>query len=140
MKNYKSFKILKTMNFKNYFSLILVVFMFASVIAVAAGKPQPLKPVTMPDDVKAIIDKSCFGCHNTDSKNDKAKEKLDLKTIDTLDKSKMIHALKEISEVVEENEMPPAKFLEKFPEKKLTDAEKKTLMDWANNEAKSLMK
>jgi uncharacterized membrane protein len=116
------------------------VFVFASFLAGAAEKPQPLKPVNMPDDVKAIIDKSCFGCHNTDSKNDKAKEKLDLKTIDTLDKSKMIHALKEIAEVVDENEMPPAKFLEKFPDKKLTDAEKKTLMDWANNEAKSLMK
>jgi hypothetical protein len=36
--------------------------------------------------------------------------------------------------------MPPAKFLEKFPDKKLTDAEKKKLMDWAKNEAKSLMK
>jgi uncharacterized membrane protein len=128
------------MNYKSFFPLILIVFVFASFLAGAAEKPQPLKPVNMPDDVKAIIDKSCFGCHNTDSKNDKAKEKLDLKTIDTLDKSKMIHALKEIAEVVDENEMPPAKFLEKFPDKKLTDAEKKTLMDWANNEAKSLMK
>jgi uncharacterized membrane protein len=94
----------------------------------------------MPDDVKAIIEKSCFGCHNTDSKNDKAKEKLDLKTLGDLDTRKMIHALKEINEVVEENEMPPEKFLAKFPDKKLTDGEKKTLMDWADKQAKSLMK
>jgi hypothetical protein len=52
----------------------------------------------------------------------------------------MIAGLKEIAEVVEENEMPPAKFLEKNPDKKLTDAEKKILMDWANSEAKALMK
>lgn len=128
------------MNYKSFFSLVLLIFMFASVSVLATGNPQPLKPVSIPDDVKSIIDKSCFGCHNTDSKNDKAKEKLDLKTLDSLDKSKMIHALKEISETVEENEMPPAKFLEKFPDKKLTDAEKKKLMDWANNEAKSIMK
>jgi hypothetical protein len=57
-----------------------------------------------------------------------------------LETPKMIHALKEISEVVEENDMPPAKFLEKFPDKKLTDADKKILMDWADNQAKSLMK
>jgi uncharacterized membrane protein len=93
----------------------------------------------MPDDVKAIIEKSCFGCHNTDSKNDKAKEKLDLKTFDSLTKNKMIASLKEITETIEENEMPPAKFLEKNPDKKLTDAEKKILMDWANSEAKALM-
>ncbi len=128
------------MNYKSFFSLVLIVFFFSSVSVWATGNPQPLKPVSIPDDVKSIIDKSCFGCHNTDSKNDKAKEKLDLKTLDSLDKSKMIHALKEISETVEENEMPPAKFLEKFPDKKLTDAEKKKLMDWAKNEAKSLMK
>ncbi len=128
------------MNYKSIISLVLVVFLFASVSVSASEKPQPLKPVNMPDDIKSIIDKSCFGCHNTDSKNDKAKEKLDLKTIDSLDKSKMIHALKEIAETVEESEMPPAKFLEKFPDKKLTDAEKKKLMDWANSEAKAMMK
>lgn len=89
------------MNCKKNFSLILIVFVFASFLAGAAEKPQPLKSVNMPDDVKVIIDKSCFGCHNTDSQNDKAKEKLDLKTIDSLDKSKMIHALKEIAETVE---------------------------------------
>ena len=94
----------------------------------------------MPDNVKALIEKSCFGCHNTDSKNDKAKEKLDLKTFNALGKKEMIHALGEIAETVEENEMPPAKFLEKFPDKKLTDAEKKILIDWAKSEGKALMK
>ena len=41
-----------------------------------------------------------------------------------LSKSKMIHALREINEVVEENEMPPEKFLAKYPDKKLRDEEK----------------
>lgn len=125
---------------KSIYSFVLILFMFMSVTISASDANANAKAVNMPDDVKAIIEKSCFGCHNTDSKNDKAKEKLDLKTIDSLDKTKMIHALKEIGEVVEEDEMPPAKFLEKFPDKKLTDPEKKVLMDWANNEAKSLMK
>ena len=94
----------------------------------------------MPGDVKAIIEKSCFGCHNTDSKNDKAIDKLNLSTFDSLTKMKMIAGYKEIAEVLEENEMPPAKFLEKNPDKKLTEAEKTILMNWANNEAKGLMK
>lgn len=122
------------------------VFMIASIVLFttysvsAIGTETGSKAPAMPDNVKAIIEKSCFGCHNTDSKNDKAKEKLDLKTMESLSKKEMIHALKEIEKTVEENEMPPAKFLEKFPDKKLTDAEKKLLIDWANSEAKAMMK
>lgn len=115
--------------------------MFLSVgLLTASVNPTETKAPAMPDNVKALIEKSCFGCHNTDSKNDKAKEKLDLKTFDALVKKEMIHALGEIAETVEENEMPPAKFLEKFPDKKLTDAEKKILIDWAKSEGKALMK
>lgn len=119
---------------------VIAVFLFASLLTSAAENPTESKDVKLPDDVKAIIDKSCFGCHNNDSKNDKAKEKLNLSTFDTLTKNKMIASYKGMAEAVEENEMPPAKFLEKFPDKKLTDTEKKVLMDWANNEAKSLLK
>lgn len=128
------------MNKRNLNSIVLFVFMFASFAAFSSENKTNTKAITTPDEVKAIIEKSCFGCHNTDSKNDKAKDKLDLKTLGDLETPKMIHALKEISEVVEENDMPPAKFLEKFPDKKLTDADKKILMDWADNQAKSLMK
>lgn len=117
----------------------MAIFMAATLFSTASENPTEAKAVTMPDDVKAVIEKSCFGCHNTDSKNDKAKEKLDLKTLDNLTTPKMIHALREINEVVEENEMPPEKFLAKYPDKKLSDAEKKLLMDWASKEAKALM-
>lgn len=127
------------MHKKSFYSIALIVFVFASFVTSATEKQTNSKAINMPDDVKAIIEKSCFGCHNTDSKNDKAKEKLDLKTLDSLATTKMIHALKNINEVLEDNEMPPEKFLAKFPDKKLTDAEKKILMDWANNELKALM-
>jgi len=125
---------------KRNFLFVLVVLLFASFMVSAAENPTESKAVKMPDNVKAIIDKSCFGCHNTDSKNDKGKEKLNLSTFDTLTKNKMIATYKGMAEVVEENEMPPAKFLEKNPDKKLSDSDKKILMDWANNEAKALMK
>ena len=69
---------------KRIFPFALVVFLFATLLSTASENPTETKAVNMPDDVKAIIEKSCFGCHNTDSKNDKAKEKLDLKTIDEL--------------------------------------------------------
>jgi uncharacterized membrane protein len=136
--NYSRFKTINMLN-KRFFPVALGVFMIASLLTTASENPAKTKTVNMPDDVKAIIEKSCFGCHNTDSKNDKAKEKLDLKTLDSLETTKIIHAYKEIGKVLDENEMPPEKFLEKFPDKKLTDDEKKILMDWANNEIKTLM-
>ena len=120
--------------------LVVALFVSATYVVTATENPTVSKVPAMPDNVKAIIEKSCFGCHNTDSKNDKAKEDLDFKAFDSLSKPQMIHALKEIGETVKENEMPPAKFLEKNPDKKLTDAEKKILLDWASSEAKSLMK
>ncbi len=120
--------------------MFAVAFFFTAYSVSAIETPSESKAPAMPDNVKVIIEKSCFGCHNTDSKNDKAKEGLDFKKFDTLSKQQMIHALKEIGETLEENEMPPAKFLEKYPEKKLTDAEKKVLLDWANSESKSLYK
>ena len=125
---------------KKHFILAAMAILISAGLLHASVNPTETKAPAIPDNVKAVIEKSCFGCHNTDSKNDKAKEKLDLKTFDALGKKEMIHALGEIAETVEENEMPPAKFLEKFPDKKLTDAEKKILIDWAKSEGKALMK
>ena len=124
---------------KSIFPVAMIVLLFVSFWASAAKNPTEAKTVNMPDDVKAIIENKCFGCHNTDSKNDKAKEKLDLKTMDSLETTKIIRAYKEIHKVVDENDMPPEKFLERFPDKKLSDDEKKILMDWADSQLKSLI-
>lgn len=126
------------MSKKSLFSGILTLLMFASFTLFASEKPTKTEAINLPDNVKKIIQNKCFGCHNTDSKNDKAKDNLDFKSFDTLSKVKMINAYKEIGEVVEENEMPPEKFLNKYPDKKLTKDEAKVLMDWASKEAKTL--
>ena len=120
--------------------MIVGIFVFGAFALQAEEIQSDSKMPAMPDNVKVVIEKSCFGCHNADSKNDKAKEKLDFKAFDTLTKPQMIHAMKEIEKTVVENEMPPAKFLERFPDKKLSDAEKKILLDWASSQSKSLFK
>jgi hypothetical protein len=94
----------------------------------------------MPDNVKAAIDKSCFGCHNTASQNVKAKEKLDFSTFNTLSKAVQIAKYRDISKTIQNGEMPPKKFLEKFPDKKLTADEVKLVIKWADKEVKKLMK
>ncbi|WP_340113216.1 heme-binding domain-containing protein [Maribellus mangrovi] len=111
-----------------------------SVMANDSDKTESYPPTSMPDDVKAVIQNKCFGCHNTDSKNDKAKEDLDFKAFADLSKMKQISSYKKINEVLGENEMPPKKFLDHYPDKKLTEDEKKVLMKWAKAEAEKLVK
>lgn len=98
------------------------------------------KTLNMTEDVKSVIDNSCFGCHHTDSKNEKGKKKLNFDSFGT-DYSviKSSGLLKEIAIVVSDGDMPPAKYLEHNPEKALTDAQKTLLNDWARAEASRFM-
>lgn len=93
----------------------------------------------IPDEVNTILDNKCFGCHNVEAKSDKAKKKLLLDELPTLSKAKMVAKLDDIHEVVLEGEMPPAKFLEKFPDKALTDEEADILRKWAKSASDKLM-
>lgn len=90
-------------------------------------------------DVQKILDNSCYGCHNTQSKGDKAKKKLAFDTLDTLKLSKIVGKLADISEELDEDKMPPTKFLEFKPEAKLTPAQKETLIRWADTTADALL-
>lgn len=125
--------------------ILLPAFVFATVIFGAfilntAYKNAPaVSENELPEKVKSITDHSCFQCHNADSKNEDAKEALDFKTIDELGKVKKITTLKEIAEVLEKGEMPPKKFLEKNPDKKLTEEQTKILTDWTKKEIDSLL-
>ncbi|MCE4564858.1 heme-binding domain-containing protein [Maribellus sp. CM-23] len=128
------------MRTKTSLSLLFVALFSLSLFAGETEK-NPVQPFgPMPDEVKAIVDKSCIGCHNTDSRNEDAKKELDFKKLDTLSKVKMISTYKEISETLEKNEMPPKKFLEKYPDKALSETEKKVLLSWAKKETKALVK
>jgi hypothetical protein len=91
-------------------------------------------------DARAIIDNKCFGCHNPESKNEKAKKKLQWDQIPALPKAKQVSLMDEVLEVLEKGEMPPQKFLESKPEAKLTEDEVKVLKEWASANADMLMK
>ena len=123
---------------KKSFSIFAAFFFMLTIVAWGTNKPT--KTNAMPDDVKAVIENSCFGCHNTDSRNEDGKKELDFNKLDSLSKIKMISTYKEIGEVLEKNEMPPKKFLERFPEKALSEDHKQLLLDWSKKEAEALVK
>jgi uncharacterized membrane protein len=127
---------------KNIKLIPVILVMLLSIVMYAFITEEPNRSNTpqMPDNVKAVIENKCFGCHNTGSKNDDAKDKLDFKKLDSLSDIKKISAYKHISEELSEDKMTPKKFLEKQPDKKLTDEEKKLLIEWGNKEAENLVK
>lgn len=101
---------------------------------------NPEVNLTYPEDIQKIIDKSCFECHNVDAQNDKSKKKLMWDKLPELSKAKIVATLTDIADVLGKNEMPPEKFLEKFPDKALTEDEAKKLKEWAETTADEMMK
>jgi len=94
----------------------------------------------IPEDVNTILQNKCFDCHNVGADGEKAKKKLLIDKLPTLSKAKLIGKLDAISEVTAEKEMPPEKFLAKYPEYTLTDDEAKLLSDWATTVSDEMLK
>ncbi len=130
--------------------LIFIIPVFTLVIASLIGfkpgalneefMPDPEDNLTIPDDIQTIIDNKCYGCHNPDSKSDKAKKKLLWDELTKLPKSKIVAKLDDIHKVLEENKMPPEKFLENYPDKALTEEESTKMKDWTQSAIDEMMK
>lgn len=123
--------------------LVVVFFISTAFVSFQTTPVQNLNPeegFAIPEDVNQIFEKSCFGCHNVEASSDKAKKKLLIDQLGDLSKSKLVGKLGNIYEALEEKEMPPEKFLAKYPDKALTDDETKRLMEWASKTAEDLMK
>jgi uncharacterized membrane protein len=102
-----------------------------------AEEIHPVLVPEMPANVKAVVEKKCYGCHNAESKNEKGKAKLDWDAFEATKKSKQLATMAKINETLVKGEMPPAKFLENRPEGKLSEEELATLMDWSAGKKKS---
>jgi len=125
-------------------------FVFLAIMAVVtmAFKPDPANAdqpfvqdqtgITFPDNIKAIIDTKCMGCHKPDSRNTKAKEKLQWSLVSKMNKEEQEHLVDELFEVLEDGKMPPEKALQRRPQLKLTDEETKALITWVEAEEKRL--
>jgi len=99
-----------------------------------------LENETPKTDAKTIIENKCYGCHNSESKNKKGKKKLSFDTFDKLSIYKQIGKYEGIHETIAKGEMPPKKFLAKYPDKALTTKEKEVLIAWATAKGKELTK
>ena len=92
----------------------------------------------IPENINAIFKNSCYGCHNSESKNEKAKKKLQIDMLSSMSTVKLASKLNKIAREVEKGEMPTEKFAEKYPERVPTDEARKTLVEWAKSTAEEL--
>eukprot|EP01155_Anaeramoeba_flamelloides_P026860 Anaeramoba_flamelloidesa820779_12.p2 GENE.a820779_12~~a820779_12.p2 ORF type:complete len:131 (+),score=18.42 a820779_12:304-696(+) len=88
----------------------------------------------IPTDVNAILKRSCFDCHHSDSKKLLAKGKLSFDKLEELKDVKKIATYKKIEKEIREDKMPPKKYLKRNPEKTITEEEKEILFQWINKE------
>ena len=111
--------------------------------AIASQRNQDTKTgaqAEYPVDVKKVIDNKCFGCHNPDSKSEKAKGKLDWTALLGLEKSVQVSKLDKVIEELDKGDMPPKKMIEMHPDAKISEADAKILKDWAQATSDNLMK
>ena len=93
--------------------------------------------IDIPDNVQAILDRSCLPCHGADGTG-KAKMKWNYEKMPEYSKTKLISKLVKISEKVEEEKMPPPKKLKKHPDWKLSDEDKNIIMKWTDDTAEQI--
>jgi len=96
------------------------------------------KTIEFPENVQSILDNSCYGCHNSESKNQKSRDKLSFDKLNSIKTYKAIGKLTDIADVLDKGDMPPKKFLAKYPEHALSDGDKEVLKNWATESAANL--
>jgi hypothetical protein len=130
---------------KVLFSPMLLI---AAVLAVMAftypsfntyNNPQVKLASIFPENVQKIFETSCYDCHSDLSSNEKAKTKLDFSGWGTLSDAKKVGKMQDIQDVISKGDMPPGKYVEKFPDRALTAEQKEVVNKCLTEESNKLM-
>jgi len=106
-----------------------------------------IKIKNTPEPIANIIRNSCYDCHSNETKYpaysyiqpagwllkshiDEARLELNFSTFATYDSKRQIHKLEEASEYVEQKKMPLESYTLGHPDAKLTDEQRKQLVDY----------
>jgi hypothetical protein len=120
-----------------YLALLLVQ---STMLSAGGGPPVSSSPADFPKKVSEILTNSCYECHTTGSKVEKAWSAMDFNKWEGYKLTKKISLLTKICEIAEKGEMPPEKYLKLNPDKALTESEVKTICNWTKKESEKLIK
>jgi hypothetical protein len=127
---------------------VAAVVVLAQLARPSMENPPVTGDIQVPADVHAVLKRSCYDCHSNETKwpwysqvvpvswivahdvNDGRKH-LNFSVWETYEPGRKLKKLKEIAEEVEEGEMPMAIYVSLHSEAKLTEAEKKAIVEWA---------
>jgi len=104
---------------------------------------------TVPDSVAGILDRACNDCHSNNTRYpwytniqpvgwwmqhhvNEGKEELNFAEFGSYAAKRQYHKLEEVVKQVKDDEMPLNSYLWIHTDAKLTDADKQTLINWAN--------
>lgn len=116
----------------------------------ASGPQDITQAMAVPTDVQQILEKSCYDCHSDHTVYpwydrvfpvnwwikdhvDEGKRELNFTHFSTYTEKKKNKKLEEIGEQVEKGEMPLKSYTFIHSDTKLTDAQKKILIDWSKS-------
>ena len=119
--------------------LIILLAIGIIILSFQSFSPETPSEGVFPEEISSILKTSCYDCHSTANGSEKPLKALDFEKWDEYRLTKQIGLLGDIGKVVEEGKMPPGKYLENKPDRKLSEAQKKLLIDWTRQEADKLM-
>ena len=124
-------------------------------IPVPRENPEVVAPITVPDDVRMVLENSCYDCHSNltewpwysrvapvswlvykDVK--KGRDELNFSEWGEYSDRRRNHKLEEVEEKVSEGEMPLKVYLPLHPEARLSDADRQTLIEWSRAEREAV--
>ena len=126
---------------KNGIRIVLTILLIQTVMMKGNTSAQSSDPpADFPKKVSGILSNSCYDCHTTGAKAQKAVDALDFNKWEEYKLTKKISLLTKICEVVEKGDMPPGKYLKQNPEKALSASDVKTICNWTKKESEKLIK
>lgn len=114
-----------------FVALMFLAFMAGSLNSFGQDKTNATVMTSMPENISGILKNSCLMCHSSQS-NGKAKIFLNLSKWDSMIARKQAKEAKSISKQISKGNMPPAGFLEKRPQAKLTADQVLAISTWAH--------
>jgi hypothetical protein len=114
--------------------------------------PPVAGDIQVPAEVAPLLKRACYDCHSNETKwpwysnvapvmwivardVEHGRKHLNFSVWESYEQGRKLKKLKEIAEEVEENEMPLGIYVTMHSEAKLTEAEKKTIVEWAEGVA-----
>ena len=138
---------------KKILTVLLVAFIIIQFFPIDKTNPTTntgmdfIKIKNTPEPIAKIIRNSCYDCHSNETKYpaysyiqpagwllknhiDEARLELNFSTFATYDAKRQIHKLDEAAEYVEQKKMPLESYTLGHPDAKLTDTQRKQLVDY----------